>query len=158
MFVRLLVVIVVLSLAGCATSGKSAKDYQIQSLERKVEQLEGEVERANQDISSLRLDLQKQKEQKVIAVANPVVNKQETKSLISDKITLAPEDVQKALKNAGFYAGVIDGKLGAGTEKAIRDFQKANNLTQDGVVGAKTWLLLEKHLNKIAGSGNSISD
>lgn len=56
-------------------------------------------------------------------------------------------DIQTALKNAGYYAGETDGKIGSMTKKAIMDFQQANNLKADGKVGPKTWAELSKHLN-----------
>jgi len=56
-------------------------------------------------------------------------------------------EIQTALKNANFYMGEVDGKLGPKTKKAISDFQKANGLSADGKVGPKTWSLLSKHLN-----------
>ncbi len=56
------------------------------------------------------------------------------------------KDIQKALKNAGFYAGAIDGKIGPKTKKAIEEFQNAKGLTADGKVGPKTWAELAKHL------------
>jgi len=59
-------------------------------------------------------------------------------------------EIQTALKNAGFYAGNIDGKLGPKSKKAIEDFQSANGLKADGKVGAKTWEALGKHLNAVA--------
>jgi peptidoglycan hydrolase-like protein with peptidoglycan-binding domain len=55
-------------------------------------------------------------------------------------------EIQGALKNAGFYTGSVDGKLGAKTKKAITEFQKANGLSADGKVGPKTWSILSKHL------------
>jgi len=54
--------------------------------------------------------------------------------------------IQKALANAGFYKGNIDGKIGPMSKQAIMDFQKANSLKVDGVVGPQTWGELEKHL------------
>ena len=56
-------------------------------------------------------------------------------------------EIQTALKNAGFYAGEIDGKIGPMTRKATEEFQKANNLKADGKVGLKTWAVLSKYLN-----------
>lgn len=56
-------------------------------------------------------------------------------------------EIQTALKNAGYYAGNIDGKSGPMTKKAIEEFQKANSLTADGKVGPKTWAVLGTHLN-----------
>ena len=55
-------------------------------------------------------------------------------------------DIQKALKNAGFYTGSIDGKLGPKTKKAIEEFQRSKALKSDGKVGSKTWAELEKYL------------
>ena len=60
------------------------------------------------------------------------------------------EEVQTALKAAGFYAGEVDGKVGPKTKKAIEAFQTANNLKADGKVGPKTWGLLSTHLTPAA--------
>lgn len=57
-------------------------------------------------------------------------------------------EIQRALKNANFYTGSIDGKIGAKTKKAITEFQKANGLTADGKVGPKTWNIMSKYLNQ----------
>ena len=56
------------------------------------------------------------------------------------------KQIQTALKNAGFYKGQIDGKIGPQTKRAIKDFQKANKLNPDGVVGLKTWEELKRYL------------
>lgn len=45
--------------------------------------------------------------------------------------------VQEALSKRGFQLKV-DGKYGAGTESAVRRFQRANNLSPDGRVGPLT--------------------
>jgi peptidoglycan hydrolase-like protein with peptidoglycan-binding domain len=58
-------------------------------------------------------------------------------------------EIQTALKNAGYYTGLIDGKIGPLTKKAIEDFQRANNLQVDGKVGPKTWALLGSYLNAV---------
>ncbi|MFH0790572.1 MAG: peptidoglycan-binding domain-containing protein [Candidatus Omnitrophota bacterium] len=60
------------------------------------------------------------------------------------------EEIQKALKNAGYYAGVIDGKKGPKTKKAIEDFQRANSLEADGRVGPKTWVKLKVQIDAAA--------
>jgi peptidoglycan hydrolase-like protein with peptidoglycan-binding domain len=64
-------------------------------------------------------------------------------------------EIQTALKNAGYYAGTIDGDIGPKTKAAIEEFQKANGLTADGNVGSKTWTALTSHLNppKSAAAG-----
>ncbi len=56
-------------------------------------------------------------------------------------------EIQTALKNAGYYTGAVDGKVGPKSKKAIEEFQKANGLKADGKVGPKTWEALSKHLN-----------
>lgn len=56
------------------------------------------------------------------------------------------KDIQRALKNAGFDIGAIDGKIGPKTKKAIEDFQRSKGLKVDGKVGPKTWAELEKYL------------
>ena len=61
-------------------------------------------------------------------------------------------EIQTALKNAGFYAGNIDGKIGPKSKQAIEDFQKANGLKADGKVGPKTWEAMSKHLNVVVES------
>jgi len=56
------------------------------------------------------------------------------------------QDIQTALKNAGYYTGAIDGKIGPKTKQAIIAFQAANSLEADGKVGPKTWLVLSPYL------------
>ena len=50
--------------------------------------------------------------------------------------------VQNALKKRGFDPGAVDGRFGAGTENAVRQFQTANGLEADGIVGQATWAAL----------------
>jgi peptidoglycan hydrolase-like protein with peptidoglycan-binding domain len=59
-----------------------------------------------------------------------------------------PDQIQTALKNAGYYKGTIDGKIGPKSIKAIEAFQNDNGLKADGKVGRKTWEILQVHLNK----------
>lgn len=59
-----------------------------------------------------------------------------------------PEQIQTALKNAGYYTGAIDGKIGPKSKKAIEAFQQDNGLKADGKVGFKTWSKLQTHLNQ----------
>lgn len=62
------------------------------------------------------------------------------------KLPASIEEVQRALKAAGFNPGKIDGKLGEKTKTAIRAFQKAHDLKVDGKAGVNTWRLLKKYL------------
>lgn len=47
--------------------------------------------------------------------------------------------LQAFLKSKGYYTGKVDGEAGNLTEKAIKAFQKAMGLSQDGICGTKTW-------------------
>lgn len=64
----------------------------------------------------------------------------------TDAVNMTPKNIQATLKNAGFYSGAIDGKIGKKTKTAIKNFQKANGLTVDGVVGKQTWAKLKKYI------------
>lgn len=63
-----------------------------------------------------------------------------------------PQQIQTALKNAGYYEGAIDGEIGSKSKKAILDFQKDNGLETDGKVGPKTWSKLKEHLSSQSSS------
>ena len=54
--------------------------------------------------------------------------------------------IQMALREAGYYKGEIDGKLGPRTKRAIKGFQKAKKLNPDGIAGEKTWEALNQYL------------
>ena len=47
-------------------------------------------------------------------------------------------EIQKKLKNWGYYSGEVDGIFGSRTEAAVRLFQQKNGLAVDGKVGAQT--------------------
>lgn len=48
------------------------------------------------------------------------------------------KEIQKRLKEWGYYSGNIDGIYGSKTYNAVKKFQKKNNLNVDGIVGEKT--------------------
>jgi len=50
--------------------------------------------------------------------------------------------LQTRLLQLGYYADEIDGQFGAKTKTAVIDFQQANGLEADGMVGAETKALL----------------
>ena len=89
------------------------------------------------------------------ATSAPAENAASPKALASNNAASAsaPADestrvreIQLALKAAGFDPGSTDGKLGARTKVAIRDFQLAHGLSGDGKVGPRTWAKLEPYL------------
>lgn len=52
------------------------------------------------------------------------------------------ETVQQKLKDGGYYTGDVNGIFDSATEKAVKAFQKASGLKQDGIVGSQTWKAL----------------
>ena len=52
------------------------------------------------------------------------------------------KEVQRRLKQWGYYKGSVDGVFGKGTKSAVIAFQKKNGLTADGVVGKSTYKAL----------------
>ena len=65
-------------------------------------------------------------------------------------------EIQQALKNAGFYQGPVDGKIGPQTREAIRSFQQVNGLKVDGVVGKVTWSKLSAYLDLNASHNSEL--
>lgn len=62
--------------------------------------------------------------------------------------------IQKKLKNLGYYSGEADGIYGTGTKNAVIKFQKARGLTADGIAGTQTL----RALGVSAGMSYSSSD
>jgi len=54
---------------------------------------------------------------------------------------------QTILRNNGYDIGSygVDGKYGKQTETAVKKFQEEHGLVVDGIVGVKTWAMLEKY-------------
>ena len=63
-------------------------------------------------------------------------------------------EVQEALKNAGFYQGPLDGKMGPLTREAIQEFQRVHGLNDDGVAGKQTWAKLSAYADLSAADAN----
>lgn len=127
-----LALLLVVCVAGCASTKKVSKETQIKQLKTQVGNLQTELQKKEQQLASLE--------------SQPAGSQQaETKAPISEP-AMTSKNIQTALKNAGFYLGEIDGKVGSQTKKAIKDFQEANGLTADGIVGKKTWAKLKNYL------------
>lgn len=124
----------ILSLSSCASAKK--KPGKLDELDTRISNLETRLDKMESQ-RSIVIPLPGQKTESVSEV-------QKSKPIKENPLTL--KEVQTALKKAGFYAGAIDGKKGPQTSKAVKDFQKANNLKADGIVGDKTNQLLRVHL------------
>ena len=126
-----------IGVAGCATTQQSA---QVGKLGTQVAKLETRV-----------AALEQHQAPAAEAGALPLSSTQEPfgaspSADATTRVKPSARKIQSALKNAGFYAGEVDGRMGPKTKQAIKDFQKANELTADGVVGRKTWTRLSAHL------------
>ena len=64
--------------------------------------------------------------------------------------------IQKKLKNWGYYTGNIDGIYGSKTLSAVKKFQSKNGLKVDGIAGPKT--LSAMGINSTSNSNNSSSN
>ena len=64
-------------------------------------------------------------------------------------------EIQQALKNAGFYQGKVDGHTGSMTRDAVKEFQRVQGLTDDGVVGRQTWAKLKAYSTLSSDGGEA---
>ena len=64
------------------------------------------------------------------------------------------KEVQRRLKEWGYYTGSVDGIYGQGTLAAVKAFQKKNGLTADGIVGKATYAALGMNDSYNALGGN----
>lgn len=123
---------VILLISGCTVN----MEERLSGLEKRTESIDGRLGALESRADSI--------EQRQVAVED-YLTKQKTETT-AKAVSMSNEEVQTALRNAGLYTGAIDGKIGPNTDKAIREFQKANGLEPDGVVGTKTKALLARYL------------
>ena len=144
---NIIFIFILMPFLGCTTTSKN-QSQNAKSLQDRVVYLEQELQRKDEKIKQLEQKNNPQNPTVVVfnsdssaASTLPVVKKEDS--------VYQPTDlqIQRALKNAGFYKGDIDGKIGPKTLQAIKDFQKAHGLTPDGKVGLKTWAVLKVFLN-----------
>lgn len=131
------------SLAGCAgprvassqdvQSRLAQLDGRVSALERHVGLIEGKAWNQREDVSYLK--------GRVDGLGSSAQS-----STRSASVKSTPRRIQTALKNAGFYTGAVDGKVGRQTKQAIKEFQRAHGLAADGRVGSKTWAQLAQYL------------
>ena len=123
-------------LSGCATVNKN-DELTNQGLRNKISVLESQLSEKDNEINALKESMVKSEPETSFSA-----QKAEVKTCADAK------QIQTALKNAGYFQGVVDGKMGKKTRAAIKDFQKANKLHVDGKVGKNTWLVLKEYLDK----------
>lgn len=122
--------------AGCAAN----KAQQAELTDTRVAALEAQVAALQQRLD----EVQRQQP----AYSGPASSAERIVSRSAGKRHLSVREVQRALTAAGTYQGVIDGKQGPQTQRAIKSFQEANGLKADGVVGPATTEALAKYLEE----------
>jgi peptidoglycan hydrolase-like protein with peptidoglycan-binding domain len=60
--------------------------------------------------------------------------------------------LQSRMSAVGFDTGGVDGRFGAETEQAVKNLQQQSELGVDGVVGAKTWAIVDALENEGSAS------
>ena len=142
----------ILLLAGCSTVPKRVNaletkvntlEAQVNSVEQKQAAIEGQTSESRESVAYLKGRVDARGPSTVV-----VEGAQGNGGYVykSGKKVLTHNDIQLALKNAGFYNGPVDGKIGRETKRAIRKFQKANRLKATGRVNAETESLLLQYL------------
>ena len=161
MFCVMAVVLAVFAVSGCTTTPKKVKEEvtgiktRVDTLESRVESVESkqiDVERMTAEQAQAIEELKTQRE--TVMPKSNISVKDRTSGTGSDRI----RGIQTSLKNAGFYKGSIDGIKGKATRQAIVDFQQANGLKADGVVGPKTQEVLDRYQYGPAAAGNEGAD
>jgi murein L,D-transpeptidase YcbB/YkuD len=130
LYKRIILVIFCLELSGCVTAqsskAPSVDPSVLKGYQAKINSLEMELTRLKDENYSVRKQLESLQKRGVRMPTGM--------------------EIQTALKKAGYFQGVIDGKIGTATKEAVKKFQAANNLNPDGTVGSKTWALLVKYI------------
>ena len=147
----LLAVVGILSLgvAGCVGNSKYNKD---------MATMKSQMQLVQQDVENLRSNQGKVEDQVASAQKSKAAQGSgEGEAVVAGEIyrtpsgfTLPSKDIQKALKNAGYYNGTVDGKIGNATRSALKQFQEDQGLNADGVCGRKTWAKLRSFLESAA--------
>jgi peptidoglycan hydrolase-like protein with peptidoglycan-binding domain len=132
-----LAVMSIFVLSGCAMMNKNDA-LSNQGLRNRVSALEAQLKEKDDEINSLKETSVKSSEE----INSNVIKVSEVNPQADTK------QIQTALKNAGYYQGTVDGHMGKKTRKAVREFQKANNLSADGRVGKNTWIILKEYSEK----------
>lgn len=131
--------------AGCVTTSQISDD---EALKMRITTAEKHITVLRQQQDKMRKALFNQARQQ--QNMNKRLSEYKTQRIVVPKIARftdpSNEDVQTALKKAGYYTGAIDGKVGPMTRDALMKFQEENDVKVDGVVGRGTWQLLREYL------------
>ena len=166
MLLRFLCILMsVFFIVGCATSrppsDASSLNMKYRQLERQMEERDEEIRALKEEVRNLQMNLDALENYQLAdtlddpsSISARKSDSSRNSSDVPDKnnkndiirVPVRASTVQKALKEAGYYTGQIDGKVGQQTIKAIREFQRDHGLKTDGIVGQNTWKELKGYL------------
>ena len=138
---------------GCAGARSAQEIDRLKADVGLLDQRVGQLERGSLKEPAQQAEWPAAESQPSAAVVVPVSPAQKPAGTASAKPS--KKEIQQALKNAGFYQGAVDGKIGTQTREAIRTFQQVHGLKADGVVGKQTWEKLAPYLEVAAGTGGT---
>jgi len=127
--------------AGCA-SLSTPRLKETAEMKTRLDSLESQVAALNQRLE----DLAQQQQPAQGATRTLAGGAGSQKAGATAKTPWTVRQTQRALAAAGFYKGAIDGKDGPQTRKALKEFQQANGLKSDGIVGPATTAMLGRYL------------
>ena len=152
----ILTVIAALLLCGCATTVPKGQplvtqlQLRVGELERQLDQKDERIKNLEYGIKDLSYEVDKLKAKPRARTSSRTAVKKKISAVKNDeriiRVSVSEQQVQRALKKAGYYTGAIDGKVGSGTKKAISNFQQDNGLKADGIIGQQTWDALQDFL------------
>jgi len=143
--------------SGCASLYPNQSDKRLEAQVALLDQRVGQLERYDQNPSLARpvepLFDTTLAGQSVTRVEGATPKTAFASSPAKTFIKPSTNEIQQALKNAGFYQGSVDGKNGPLTRGGIREFQRVHGLKDDGIVGKRTWAQLQAYSDLSSSPG-----
>ena len=141
--------------SGCATTAQDQTmvtqlQMRVGELEQEIQAKDARIDEIEYEVKDLSYDVKRMKDQsKPVGAIRTSSSSSSSSAAVQDgeiiRVPVSAEQVQGALKAAGYYSGAVDGKIGSGTKQAIVQFQKDNSLTADGLIGKQTWEALKAY-------------
>jgi peptidoglycan hydrolase-like protein with peptidoglycan-binding domain len=154
----LLLLVIVGFVSGCATAQAPSALNQLQIKVARLEQAAAQNDQAVTDLKTEVTDLSQRVDDCEAGPRSAAVTSSaprgdaDFEGTVSEKdkdiirVPVSAQKVQEALKNAGYYTGALDGKIGSKTKEAIAQFQKDHGLKSDGIIGRNTWAEMKSYL------------
>lgn len=144
--------------SGCAGSGQAQAIKRLQSQVTLLDDRVSQLERGGAAWQSSSSFPSPGGESPISVSAPSRASKGSSVPVPSESVSSKPttRQIQQALKNAGFYQGAVDGKMGPVTREAIREFQRIHGLKDDGIVGRQTWGKLSAYA-ELSSSGGELN-